>query len=561
MALSVFVLFGLVGLVNGITPYPMPQQFDVLGVNSYQVSPTVEIVSSHAGDIWDAISSHYSAIFQAKTSGNSRYSGCPATAQIHEITVNISLSSETLDDTTDESYSYYIGVDKNQIPFAKIMSKTVYGARAALESLSQIVTEDAAATTLTMTCGNGAWIESAPVNVSDYPRYSYRGLMIDTSRHYLPVSLIRHIIHGMSVFRLNVLHWHITDSTSFPVKSEKFPQLAEKGAFSETAIYNLTDLKNIVQYGKVRGVRIVPEFDMPGHGSWWMGMPELNLSSCEDVFNPTHPKLYSFLTEFLNEMGTVFEDPLLMLGGDEVGFDPKCQWPGSPVCGYHCFDKDPSVASWMAQHQLNSSQLLDYFWTQVTAQVAPNLIGKTLGVWMADTPNGAGGPLRVWPAPKMSTLPRSAIANIYQTMETAIPILNAGYKTVLSIASSEWYLDYHPDFNTIYKVRPCQQLNCQDHPSWKNLLLGGEVCMWGTFASKENFDANVWEGVAAVAERLWTDGNHTSQDAMSRYQSLACHWSLAGGIQTFQREALGKLNTEIIGVDPTCPSAWVEIDY
>lgn len=67
-----------------------------------------------------------------------------------------------------------------------------------------------------------------------------------------------------------------------------------------------------------------------------MGMPELNLSSCEDVFNPTHPKLYSFLTEFLNEMGTVFEDPLLMLGGDEVGFDPKCQW----CCMKHFYEKN-----------------------------------------------------------------------------------------------------------------------------------------------------------------------------------------------------------------------------
>ena len=86
---------------------------------------------------------------------------------------------------------------------------------------------------------------------------------------------------------------------------------------------------------------------MPGHGSFSAGMPELSLTSCDDVLDPTRDSTYTFLGDFLEEMTTVFTDSLIYLGGDEVGFDPKCKWPGSRVCGYHCFDKDPSVAAWM----------------------------------------------------------------------------------------------------------------------------------------------------------------------------------------------------------------------
>ena len=86
---------------------------------------------------------------------------------------------------------------------------------------------------------------------------------------------------------------------------------------------------------------------MPGHGSFSAGMPELSLTSCDDVLDPTRDSTYTFLGDFLEEMTTVFTDSLLYLGGDEVGFDPKCKWPGAKKCGYHCFDKDPAVAAWM----------------------------------------------------------------------------------------------------------------------------------------------------------------------------------------------------------------------
>ena len=156
---------------------------------------------------------------------------------------------------------------------------------------------------------------------------------------------------------------------------------------------------------------------MPGHGSFSAGMPELSLTSCDDVLDPTRDSTYTFLGDFLEEMTTVFTDSLLYLGGDEVGFDPKCKWPGAKKCGYHCFDKDPAVAAWMKtqgfvcclffgspreahvagfllsddrakfEHRMNSTELLDHFWKQVTKEVVPRIQGngkRTVGVWMAD---------------------------------------------------------------------------------------------------------------------------------------------------------------------------------
>jgi hypothetical protein len=281
------------------------------------------------------------------------------------------------------------------------------------------------------------------------------------------------------MLRLNVLHWHLTDSGSFPVKTDGHPELATKGgAYAPSATYNTSELKSLVSYAKERGVRIIPEFDMPGHGAWYHGHPELNLSSCSDVFDPTNPEVYSFLTDFLSEITEIFTDEWLFLGGDEVGFDPKCKWPGAQICGYHCFDKDPKVAAWMKTNGKNATEMGDYFWQQLGAKVLPKLSQKrTLGVWLADTPNPAGG--GVWPAPKLSSLPVGSFVNVYQSLESAVAPLEANVSTVVSIAGSRWYLDGHPTFAQVWGVRPCEQLGCSTHPGWSETMKGVRISTIG----------------------------------------------------------------------------------
>jgi hexosaminidase len=115
----------------------------------------------------------------------------------------------------------------------------------------------------------------APVYVDDAPRFEYRGLLVDTARHFLPVPHLLHVIDALSYNKLNLMHWHIVDSCAFPCGSQVYPQLAEKGAWDPTAIFSTADLANVVAYAKARGVRVLPEWDVPGHGDWGSGIPQI----------------------------------------------------------------------------------------------------------------------------------------------------------------------------------------------------------------------------------------------------------------------------------------------
>jgi hypothetical protein len=232
---------------------------------------------------------------------------------------------------------------------ATVTAATIFGARHGLETLAQLVEAPAG-------------IIAEAVSIVDAPVYPYRGLMIDTGRHFLPLALIRHAIDGIAAVKMNVLHWHILDSQSFPVASEAFPQLSAAGAFAAAATYTLEELRSVVAYTKQRGVRIVPEFEMPGHGSFSAGIPDLSTTSCRDVLDVTRNSTYVFILAFLKEMASVFDDELIYLGGDEVGVGERCTFNGTryAYCGMHCFDTDPAVAAWMKAQTppLTSTELI-----------------------------------------------------------------------------------------------------------------------------------------------------------------------------------------------------------
>lgn len=112
-----------------------------------------------------------------------------------------------------------------------------------------------------------------PISIEDEPAFKYRGLMIDSSRHYLPVHLIYETIDALMYNKMNVLHWHIVDEDSFPLVLKSHPELAEYGAFSDEEVYTPEDVKEIVKYAMIRGVRVIPELDTPGHAASWGKSP------------------------------------------------------------------------------------------------------------------------------------------------------------------------------------------------------------------------------------------------------------------------------------------------
>ena len=121
---------------------------------------------------------------------------------------------------------------------------------------------------------NGTYIVSGlPITITDSPQFLWRGIMIDTSRHFLDITSIKKIIDGMLYMKLNILHWHIVDEDSFPMQVPALPELSEYGSLS--GIYTQNDIKSVISYAKIRGIRVIPEIDTPAHTLSWGRSPNL----------------------------------------------------------------------------------------------------------------------------------------------------------------------------------------------------------------------------------------------------------------------------------------------
>jgi len=212
----------------------------------------------------------------------------------------------------DESYQINISGSKINL---KSASETgiIYG----LETLVQLLEQS-----------EGNWV-LPEVKIDDHPRYPWRGLMIDVSRHWIPKDVILRNLDAMGALKMNVFHWHLTDYQGFRVESKVFPKLHQMG--SEGNYYTQEDIKEVVQYAADRGIRVIPEFDIPGHSTGWLvGYPELGsapgpykvdtiaLGVFRPVMDVSNPKLYTFLDTFIGEMTTLFPDEYFHIGGDEI---------------------------------------------------------------------------------------------------------------------------------------------------------------------------------------------------------------------------------------------------
>ena len=170
----------------------------------------------------------------------------------------------------DESYSLRVGAAGGA---ANLTAPSLWGALYGLETFTQLVAFDVAA--------ERHVLRNATVAIDDAPRFAWRGLMVDTANHFLPMPLLLQTVDTMAMNRMNVLHLHIVDSYSFPFASAALPLLAAKGAWAPDKVYTPADLQALVAHARTRGVRVVPELDMPGHAySWGLGYPELTSPTC-----------------------------------------------------------------------------------------------------------------------------------------------------------------------------------------------------------------------------------------------------------------------------------------
>ena len=319
------------------------------------------------------------------------------------------------------------------------------------------------------------------VTIQDQPRFPWRGLMIDCGRHFIPLEVIKRNLDGMEAVKMNVFHWHLTEDQGFRAESHKFPKLHEQG--SDGFYYSQGEIREVIAYARDRGIRVVPEFDMPGHSkAWFAGHPELasgagpyEIERRWGVFNPamdpTNENTYKFLNEFIGEMSKLFPDQFFHIGGDEVNGK---EW-----------DANPSIQEFKKAHHIKDNEGLQaYFSGRVQELVSKH--GKT--------PIG-------WDEILVPGVPNSIVIQSWRGAESLAAAAKGGYRALLS---NGYYIDLHWSAARHYAVDPMGGSVAELTDEQKKKVLGGESAMWSEFVDAENIDSRIWPRNAAIAERLWS---------------------------------------------------------
>uniref|UniRef100_A0A8C1YKS3 Beta-hexosaminidase n=1 Tax=Cyprinus carpio TaxID=7962 RepID=A0A8C1YKS3_CYPCA len=403
------------------------------------------------------------------------------------------------DEDSDESYN--LSVSEGQ---AVLRSVTVWGALRGLESFSQLVYQD----------DYGSYFINK-TEIVDFPRFAFRGLLLDTSRHYLPLHAILKTLDAMAYSKFNVFHWHIVDDPSFPYQSRTFPDLSNKGAFHPfTHIYTQSDVMRVIEHARMRGIRVVPEFDSPGHTqSWGKGQPGL-LTPCykggvpSGSFGPIDPTIdttYKFMESLLKEVKFVFPDSYVHLGGDEVSFA--------------CWQSNPNVRKFMEKMGFGKdfTKLESFYMESIMNMTAA--LNRTSIVWQDVF--------------DYHERPRSKyVVEVWKQgcyLCEMRRVTKAGLKVILA---TPFYLDLPIPTHSwarYYIVRP---LDFRGTEEQKKLVIGGEVAMWGEYVDATNLTPRLWPRACAAAERLWSNEEKTlnADLAFPRLEEFRCEL-LRRGIQ------------------------------
>jgi hexosaminidase len=418
----------------------------------------------------------------------------------------------------DEDESYKLAVTSAGVT---LTAATDVGAMHGLETYLQLVTTQ-----------NGACSLPA-VAIDDAPRFAWRGFQLDVVRHFEPISVIERTLDGMAVAKLNVFHWHLSDDQGFRAESKKFPKLTEVA--SNGQFYKQDEMRHIVDYARARGIRVMPEFDVPGHSaSWVMAYPELGdgrtvkrvpqvyqeYATNQGELDPTKESTYKFLDAFIGEMSGIFPDAYFHIGGDEVD---GTGWKSNPA-----------IQAFMQKKGFKTKDELQAYFNQRMLPILKKHGKKMIG----------------WDEILNPALPKDIMVQSWRGEESLSAGAVQGYTGILS---APYYLDGQKTSAEMYLADPIPA-DTKLTPDQQKLIFGGEICMWAEQINQDTVDSRIWPRSMAVAERFWSpQSDRDVEDMYRRLRAVSLELEDVGlthisGPQKLRRSIAGSTHTEALDV-------------
>jgi hexosaminidase len=332
--------------------------------------------------------------------------------------------------------SYQLSIDDKKI---MIIANSDFGALHGLETLSQLIANESTLGTL------------PTLTIIDEPRFKWRGLLIDSVRHFISISAIKRQLDGMAAAKLNVFHWHLTDDQGWRFASNSYPKLQELA--SDGLYYSRAEMKSVVEYASLLGIRVVPEFDVPGHASAIaVAYPELTSKPdnvyqmerhwgvFEPLLDPSNIKVYQFIDTLVQELTEIFPDAYLHIGGDEIH---PLQW-----------DESINIQAFMNEHKLKNSEELHVAFNERVLKILSKHQRKMMG----------------WDEVFQPNLPKDIMVQSWQGLESLSRVANQGYQGLLSTG---FYIDqaqptsYHYR-NELISNDKLQLPEFNEHTQWQS---------------------------------------------------------------------------------------------
>ncbi len=412
----------------------------------------------------------------------------------------------------DEDESYKLAVTPTA---ATLTAPTDLGAMHGMQTLLQLATLE-----------GGACVLPA-VTIDDAPRFAWRGFMVDVSRHFEPIDEIKRTLDGMAMVKLNVFHWHLSDDQGFRAESRKFPKLTSVG--SGGRFYTQEQMRDVVAYARARGIRVVPEFDMPGHStSWILAYPEYGAATATSLpvkfgipqaeLDPTNEKTLKFIDALVGEMGEIFPDAYFHIGGDEV--EGK-GWLANP-----------RIVEFMKKKGFAKPDDLQAYFNQRLLAILSKHHKKMIG----------------WDEILKPELPKDIVVESWRGEASLAAGAVEGYTGILA---APYYLDGEKTSEQMFLADPVPA-DTKLTPEQQKLILGGEAAMWAEQLDYETIDSRVWPRTAAIAERFWSpQGDRNVADMYRRLRLTSLELEDVGlthisGPEKLRRNLAGVLHPDAL---------------